>query len=76
MAGLRLGMSRAVKGMISGEMLIAVFGLGGLLTTYASRFDAENVFAILLIVISVALLCSFVVQSIESRVTRWMVPSR
>ena len=36
MAGLRLGMSRAVKGMISGEMLIAVFGLGGLLTKYGA----------------------------------------
>jgi NitT/TauT family transport system permease protein len=74
MAGLRLGMGRAVKGMINAEMLIAVFGLGGLLSTYGSRFDAEGVFAVLLIVVSVALLCSFVVQSIERRVTRWMEP--
>jgi NitT/TauT family transport system permease protein len=75
MAGLRLGMGRAVKGMINGEMLIAVFGLGGLLSTYGSRFDAERVFAILLIVVTVALVCSFVVQSIERRVTRWTEPS-
>lgn len=74
MAGLRLGMSRAVKGMISGEMLIAVFGLGGLLTKYGSRFDAENVFAVLLIVVGVALVCSSVVRSVEHRVTRWMEP--
>jgi ABC-type nitrate/sulfonate/bicarbonate transport system permease component len=74
MAGLRLGMGRAVKGMINAEMLIAVFGLGGLLSTYGSRFDAEGVFAVLLIVVSVALLCSFAVQSIERRVTRWMEP--
>lgn len=74
MAGLRLGMGRAVKGMINGEMLIAVFGLGGLLSTYGSRFDAEGVFAVLLAVVSVALLCSFVLQSVERRVTRWMEP--
>jgi ABC-type nitrate/sulfonate/bicarbonate transport system permease component len=74
MAGLRLGMGRAVKGMINAEMLIVVFGLGGLLSTYGSRFDAEGVFAILLVVVSVALLCTFVVQSIERRVTRWMEP--
>jgi ABC-type nitrate/sulfonate/bicarbonate transport system permease component len=74
MAGLRLGMGRAVKGMVNGEMLIAVFGLGGLLSAYGSRFDAEGVFAVLLIVVSVALLCAFVVRSIERRVTRWMEP--
>jgi ABC-type nitrate/sulfonate/bicarbonate transport system permease component len=74
MAGLRLGMSRAVKGMISGEMLIAVFGLGGLLTTYGSRFDAEKVFAVLLIVVSIALVCGVAMRTIEQRVTRWMEP--
>ena len=75
MAGLRLGMGRAVKGMINGEMFIAVFGLGGLLRTYGSRFDAEKVFAILLVVVGLALACTFVVQSIERRVVRWMEAS-
>jgi ABC-type nitrate/sulfonate/bicarbonate transport system permease component len=75
MAGLRLGMGRAVKGMINGEMFIVVFGLGGLLRTYGSRFDAENVFAILLVVVGVALACTAAVQAIERAVTRWMEPS-
>lgn len=72
MAGLRLGMGRAVKGMIKGEMFIVVFGLGGLLRTYMGRFDAEKVFAILLVVVGIALACSALVQSLERRVTRWM----
>src|SRR5574341_1412254 len=38
MAGLRLGMGRAIKGMITGEMFIALFGLGGLLRFYGNRF--------------------------------------
>jgi ABC-type nitrate/sulfonate/bicarbonate transport system permease component len=75
MAGLRLGMGRAVKGMINGEMFIAVFGLGGLLRTYGSRFDAEKVFAILLVVIAVALVCSALVETVEQRLTRWMEPN-
>ena len=74
MAGLRLGMGRAVKGMINGEMFIAVFGLGGLLRTYGSRFDAEKVFAILLVVIAVALVCSAFVEAVERRLTTWMEP--
>lgn len=75
MAGLRLGMGRAVKGMINGEMFIAVFGLGGLLRTYGSRFDAEKVFAILLVVILVALVCSALVEAVEQRLTHWMEPN-
>jgi len=72
LAGLRLGMGRAVRGMINGEMYIALFGLGALLRTYGNRFDAEKVFAILLIVIIVALACTSLVQIVERRLTRWM----
>ena len=75
LAGLRIGMGRAVKGMINGEMFIAVFGLGGLLRTYGSRFDAEKVFAILLVVIVVALACSAFVEAVEQRLTHWMEPN-
>jgi ABC-type nitrate/sulfonate/bicarbonate transport system permease component len=71
MAGLRLGIGRGVKGMISGEMFMALFGLGALLRKYGSRFDSEKVFAILLVVIGVALLCSFVARTVERRVIAW-----
>lgn len=72
MAGLRLGMGRAVRGMINGEMYIALFGLGALLRTYGNRFDAERVLAVLLIVIAVALVCTSSVQTIGRHFTKWM----
>jgi NitT/TauT family transport system permease protein len=71
MAGLRLGIGRAVKGMIVGEMFITLFGLGALLRQFGGRFDAEKVYAILLVVIAVALVCTSVVQSVERRLTHW-----
>jgi NitT/TauT family transport system permease protein len=71
MAGLRLAMGRAIKGMISGEMFIALFGIGGLLRFYGNRFDAEKVFAILLVVMIVALVLTSAVQVLERRATRW-----
>jgi NitT/TauT family transport system permease protein len=74
MAGLRLGIGRAVKGMISGEMLVTLFGLGALLRKYGSRFDSAGVFAVLLVVVGVALLCTLAIQAIERRVTAWMEP--
>jgi NitT/TauT family transport system permease protein len=71
MAGLRLGMGRAVKGMIKGEMFIALFGLGALLRKYGNRFDSESVFAILLVVVSVGLVCTFAVRIVERRLIAW-----
>jgi len=71
MAGVRLGMDHAVKGMIGGEMFITLFGLGALLRRYGDRFDSPRLFAVLLVVVSVALACSAVVREVERRVTAW-----
>ena len=70
-AGIRLGMGRAVKGMINGEMLIAMVGLGALAQRYGSQFESAKVFAIALVVLIIALACNWVVQAAENRLTRW-----
>jgi ABC-type nitrate/sulfonate/bicarbonate transport system permease component len=57
--------------MITGEMFITVFGLGAQLRIYGNRFDAVGVFAVLLIVVAVALACTQTVGFFERRVTRW-----
>lgn len=75
MAGLRLGMSRAVGGMITGEMFITLFGLGAELRTYGARFDAAGVLAILLVVAAVALLCTGALGTAERRLTHWAGPA-
>jgi NitT/TauT family transport system permease protein len=70
-AGVRLGMGRAVKGMITGEMFIAFVGLGGIVQKYGSQFDASKVLAVSLVILIVALVLGTVVQSVERRMTRW-----
>jgi ABC-type nitrate/sulfonate/bicarbonate transport system permease component len=57
--------------MIKGEMFIALMGLGALLRKYGSRFDSARVFAILLVVIGVALISSLAVRTLENRFTAW-----
>lgn len=69
-AGLRLGMARAVKGMIVGELFVTVVGLGALERRYTSSFDAVGVWAIALVVIGLAVLCLWTVQFID-RVINW-----
>lgn len=72
MAGLRLGMGRAVKGMINGEMFIAAVGLGALVMDAGRRFDAETILAVLLVIIVVAVAVMQLVQLLDRRVTRWL----
>ena len=71
-AGIRLGMGRAVKGMINGEMLIAMVGLGALAQRYGSQFEASKVFAIAMVVLIIALVCNWIVQTVENRLTSWV----
>jgi NitT/TauT family transport system permease protein len=75
LAGLRIGIGRAVRGMINGEMYIALFGLGALLRRYGGQFNAEKVFAILMVVVAVALICSAIFQVFERRLTHWAEPA-
>jgi NitT/TauT family transport system permease protein len=70
-AGIRLGMGRAVKGMINGEMLIAFVGLGALAQKYGAQFDAAKVFAIALVVLIIGVISNALVQILDNRLTRW-----
>lgn len=71
-AGLRLGMGRAVKGTINGEMFIAIVGLGAVVESAGNRFDAAGVFAVLLVIIIVALIAVKAIQLIDARMTSWL----
>lgn len=72
LAGVRLGAGRAVKGMINGEMFIAITGLGAVVIGAGKRFDAAGVLAVLLVIIAVAFAAVKVVQVIDRRMTAWM----
>lgn len=72
MAGIRLGMGRAVKGMINGEMFIAIVGLGAVVKKAGIRFDSEAVLAVLILIIVVALILTKLVQIVDQRLTGWL----
>jgi len=71
MAGLRLGMGRAVKGMINGELFVALVGLGAMAQKFSSAFDAKDVLAIVLLVMIVAVFAVELVQWLDRRLTHW-----
>jgi ABC-type nitrate/sulfonate/bicarbonate transport system permease component len=75
MAGIRLAMGRAVKGMLNGEMLIAVVGLGLLVVSAGYALDATTVLAVLLVIITVAMILIKIVQLVDLRLTSWLPPN-
>jgi NitT/TauT family transport system permease protein len=72
MAGVRLSMGKAVKGMINGEMFIAAIGLGAVLMTAGRRFDASTVFAIMIVAVAVAIVANSLVKLVDRRLTSWL----
>lgn len=70
-AGIRLGTGRAVKGMINGEMFIALMGLGGLSARFGDESDFPSVWAMALFIMVVAVILNQVVSWGEKRLTSW-----
>jgi ABC-type nitrate/sulfonate/bicarbonate transport system permease component len=72
MAGVRLGIGRAVKGMLNGEMFIAIVGLGKLVMDGSRQFDSSLVLSILIVIIVIAFIAVWLVQAVDARLTRWL----
>jgi len=71
MLGLRLGVVQAVKGMVVGEMLISLVGLGERLIYYGNTFLIPDLYAVIVSVLIVALLTSSLVQRADAALVRW-----
>jgi NitT/TauT family transport system permease protein len=50
-AGLRMGMARGVDGNVTGEVLIAAVGLGGLVTQYGRAYTTDKLFAVVVVIV-------------------------
>jgi NitT/TauT family transport system permease protein len=68
LAGVRLGVIRAVKGVIIGQMLVTIVGFGELFTRYMRRFAMEDFWAALLVLFAFAFLLAEALAWLERRV--------
>ncbi|MBI2874845.1 MAG: ABC transporter permease [Firmicutes bacterium] len=71
MAGLQLGVGRAVKGMINGEMLITIVGLGAMIRIYGGGFNGSHLFAVVITIVAVAIILSVLIQILHRRLAHW-----
>jgi NitT/TauT family transport system permease protein len=68
LAGIRLGVIRGVKGVVIGQLLIAIIGVGELFELYSQHFLMEEFWALVMIVFAFAFLVSEAVAFLERRV--------
>ena len=73
MAGVRLAMGRAVKGIVTAEMLLTLTGIGAMIMQYGSAFATDALFAVILTILIVAMIAMKLVQMLDRRLTGWKV---
>jgi NitT/TauT family transport system permease protein len=69
LAGIRLGLIRGLKGVIIGQLLIAVVGMGYLFELYSRSFQMAEFWALLILVFASAFLASEAVAYFERKVS-------
>ncbi len=70
-AGLRLGLVYTLLGVVTAELIAGGKGLGSMISYYSNTFDANGVFAVLLVLVFLSYVLAGVMTRIERRLTRW-----
>jgi NitT/TauT family transport system permease protein len=68
LAGVRLGAIRGVKGVVIGQLLVAIIGVGELFEVYSNNFLMEEFWALVVIVFLFAFAVSEAIAALERRV--------
>ena len=68
LAGVRLGLIRAVKGIVIGQLLLSVVALGRMFRTFSDNFQFKEFWALTLILFVFALLFSTLIGMLEKKV--------
>jgi NitT/TauT family transport system permease protein len=71
LAGIRLGVIRGVRGVVIGQLLIAIVGVGFLFETYSRKFIMPEFWALVLIVFGFAYGLAETIGMLERRVARY-----
>jgi NitT/TauT family transport system permease protein len=74
--GLRLGLGRALTGMVAVELTLVAVGIGRLILDFQGMFEAGSVYATVLVVMLEAMLLLSAMRWLENRVAPWTAPLR
>lgn len=76
MTGFRLGVGRALVGMVVAELLGTLSGLGAMVDKYASEFDTAALFVPIITLAILGVAVTELVKQLEKRLMRWKETER
>src|SRR3546814_6827486 len=76
LSGVRLGMIRAVKGVVIGQLLVSIIGFGQLFELYSSRFLMEHFWALLFVLFAFAFTLNELLAWLERKVDYYATRKR
>jgi NitT/TauT family transport system permease protein len=68
LAGIRLGMIRGVKGVVIGQLLVSIIGVGALFALYQQNFLMAHFWALIILLFACALTLAELVARLEKRI--------
>lgn len=68
LAGIRLGVIRGVKGVVIGQLLVSIIGVGALFALYSQNFLMAHFWALILILFAFALSLAELIARLEHRI--------
>jgi NitT/TauT family transport system permease protein len=71
MTGLRLGIGRAIIGMVAAEFFTAITGLGALIVKYGNQYDTASMFVPILVLMLLGVGLTAAVRTLEDRIAPW-----
>lgn len=71
MTGLRLGIGRAIIGMVVAEFFTAITGLGALIIKYGNQYDTASMFVPILVLMGLGILLTALVRRAEMWIAPW-----
>jgi NitT/TauT family transport system permease protein len=71
LTGLRLGMMRAISGMVTVELLLIAVGVGRLILDLQGNFEAAGLYATIIVVVAESVILLLVFKRLERRAAPW-----
>jgi len=71
MTGVRIGLGRAITGMVVVELLMIATGIGRLLLFFGDHFDSASLYGVVFVVLAEAVILMELAKRFEQRVLRW-----
>jgi NitT/TauT family transport system permease protein len=72
-AGVRLGLGRALVGVVVAEMFTALSGLGYMIVLYGNTFRTAELFVPILVLAAISIAITSLIRRIERRIAPWRI---